>query len=183
MGEVVGAYPELDQICNALLPEELQREDAGIADESASDSSPATSNASHRASTKRTGREFHAHNRKGVVKARRTKRELVAEKTADRCTDKALLRVSSIFPTAAGNFKWRDITNEAESASAVLSLRTRQNVAHKAFSEDLAAARVEDPEGVGLRVKFLDREIKRLETDMLGPDIGSGAGKGGSGST
>ena len=80
-----------------------------------------------------------------------------------------------MFPTATGNSTWRDITDEAESASAVLSLRTRQNAVHKAFSEDLAAATVEDPEGVGFRVKFLEREIKRLETDMLGPDIGGGA--------
>ena len=81
MGEAVGAYPELDQICNALLPEELQREDASIADES--EASPGTSSVSRRASTKRTGRELHAQNRNGVAKTRRTKRELVAEKTAD----------------------------------------------------------------------------------------------------
>ncbi|CAN0429555.1 unnamed protein product [Pylaiella littoralis] len=81
VGEAIKKYPELDQACNALLPEDVQREDDGTGAAAGE-----TGGAERRASAKREGERLHGMKRAGKKKAKKDER---AQSVAD-ATEKAV---------------------------------------------------------------------------------------------
>lgn len=190
MGETVAQFEELLQVVDQLLPEWVQREDDGTGGGGSTDvgvggdgdDSPPLTGAARRAAAKRKGQELHADNRGQQKEARKTARVKEAEQTANKCVSSALSSLSGLFPPATGGGnKWRDITDEADSASAQLDLRLKQAQAYEDFSNRLAKVMDGDPGGVSVMARFYKKELLNLERAMFPQAADAGAGEAGAG--
>ncbi|CAN0463993.1 unnamed protein product, partial [Hapterophycus canaliculatus] len=170
MGETVSMFPELLQVVDQLLPAGVQREDDGTRGVGSTDvgGAPPVTGVARRAAAKRTGEALHDDNRKKQKEIRKTARAKEAEDTANKCVSNALSAMSGLFsPAAGGGSKWRDMADQAESASAQLDLRLKQGRAYKDISELLAQVTEKDPEGVSVMARFYKQELGNLEAAMF----------------
>lgn len=183
MGEAVFMYPELLQIVDTLMPEDVRLEDDGTNHPYPPvDDSATPSGATRRAQAKRRGVDLY-NSRRDQAKARKLSRTREAEDIAERCTEQALSSVPAKLgaPSTNMNSEWRSMTDEVECVSARLSLRLEQTRAYEKFSAELDKQAETDPEGNGFMSRFLKRQIKNLEDTMLRPENGGDGGAVGGG--
>lgn len=162
VGEAIKKYPELDQVCNALLPEDVQREDDGTGAAAGE-----AGGAERRASAKREGERLHGMNRAGKKKAKKDER---AQSVAD-ATEKAVSSaiagmaplLASMKPDTANG---RPQTDDPERQVAEIVLADECMTAHENWSKELAEEEKKGEEGSVFRKKFMRERIESLEKRM-----------------
>ncbi|CAB1112909.1 unnamed protein product [Ectocarpus sp. CCAP 1310/34] len=156
LGCAVEKYPELDQVCNNLLPEDAQREDD------------------------RTGegdgwREAYEQNRRGTKQKKKGGRQSVAEATSV-AMKTALLDIEPLLPRGGSEkSEWRLKQEEEESKSAALdtkaaeyALQKEMRADHQKFSEQIVEEKENKRPGDQTRVKFMEQMEAKLEKEMFG---------------
>lgn len=171
-------FPELLQIIDQALPEDLQREDDGLGQSDSpddvvgdADDDARPTAATRRENAKRKGRDLHAANRGTKAKAKRTARMREAEEIGGTITDKLVRGMTPLFAgQSSASSKYTEATDKAESESAQLQLRLSQMDAYKTFRADLNKELAEDPSGTSFQARFLKRQLQELEAAMLPPE-------------
>jgi len=193
MGELVTIHPELRQIVDQVLPEDVQEEDDGTEQyegpggDGGEEEETETPAADRRTAAKRKGRElFNAASRDDKTKARASAKQKAAEQMAGTMATTLVRGMTPLFTAASsGSSRWTEATQKTESELAQLDLRTAQFKSHQFYSEQLAKLR-EAGEGESFPATFLQSQLKTLEASMMPPQPaaaaatnGGGAGSGG----
>ena len=158
VGVAVEIFPELHQV--NLLPEGVQREDAGTG------GGGAEGGAEQRETAKRAGVALYNLTRNGQRKLlksqKRESRAALAVSTA--VTDAVFSVMTDVVMPALMDARAR--TEEAASKSAVLSLALEQRQAHQAWSDELKEEEALGEDGNSFRKGWLQKKISELEATM-----------------
>ncbi|CAB1104019.1 unnamed protein product [Ectocarpus sp. CCAP 1310/34] len=170
LGCAIEKYPELDQVCNNLLPEDAQREDDGTGE-----GDGCTGGAERRAAAKREGARLYEQNRRGTKQKKQGRRQSVAEATSV-AMKTALLDIEPLLPRGGSEeSEWRLKQEEEESKSAVLDTKAAEYALQKAMcadhqkcSEQIVEEKEKKRPGYQTRVKFMEQMVAMLEKEMFG---------------
>lgn len=190
MGELVATFPELHQIIDQALPEDVALEDDGtgtpesaadFGDGGDKDTPTAPSDQEKRKIAKRKGRQSAEQRRSDACARKNAKTKAdaaVAEKFAKTVMDQAASKLPFLSGNPYGGSKWSEATDKAESESAALDLAQKRMSAYDKFTADLEKAELADPSGTSFRVRYLKLQVQQLEAAMLPPESTNGPGAG-----
>lgn len=166
VGAAVELFPELHQVMTNLLPEDVQREDAGIGGAGAA---AAEGGPERRAEAKRAGQALYATTKGGQKK----QREATAAAAVSSAVTSAVSSVMSdvLMPVLAqqgggGDAEHRSRTDEAESMSASLALSQQQGVARKKWTEELKVEEAREDRDEW-QINWLKKKLQELQTAMM----------------
>lgn len=171
VGAAVEMFPELHQVMTNILPDNVQREDAGTGGAGAA---AAEGEPDRRAQAKRAGQALYVNSKGGQKKLLKVQREATAAAAVSSAVTSAVSSVMSdvLMPAlaqqAGGEEKeHRARTDEAESKSASLALSQQQGSARRKWTEELKAEEALGESGDAWQKEWLKKQIKELQAAMM----------------
>ncbi|CAB1102774.1 unnamed protein product [Ectocarpus sp. CCAP 1310/34] len=173
LGCAIEKYPELNQVCNNLLPEGAQREDDGTGE-----GIVCTGGADRRAAAKREGARLNEQNRRGKKPKNKGVGQSVAEATSA-AMKTALKDIEPLLEKVGGSEKseWYKKkeehackTAEHDSKASGLALQKEMTESHAEFSKKIVEEEKEKAEGYQTRVRFLRKMLAGIEKEMFGDE-------------
>ncbi|CAN0174827.1 unnamed protein product [Scytosiphon promiscuus] len=172
VGAAVEKFPELHQVMTNLLPDNVQREDAGTG---GAGSVAAEGGPDRRAEAKRAGQDLYVNTKGGQKKLLKAQREAAAAAVVSSAVTSAVSSVmSDVFMPAlsqqagGGENEHRARTDEAESMSASLALSQQQGSARRRWTEELRAEEALGERGDEWQKNWLKKQLKELQAAMMG---------------
>ncbi|CAN0020324.1 unnamed protein product [Ectocarpus sp. 12 AP-2014] len=173
LGCAIEKHPELNQVCNNLLPDDAQREDDGTGE-----GIGCTGGAERRAAAKREGARLDEQNRRRKKGKKKGAGQSVAEATSA-AMKTALLDIEPLLGKVGGPEKseWSSKKEEHacksaehDSKASGLALHKEMAESHAEFSKNIAKEETEKEEGYQTRVRFLRKMLAGIEKDMFGDE-------------
>ncbi|CBJ28750.1 expressed unknown protein [Ectocarpus siliculosus] len=173
LGCAIEKYPELNQVCNNLLPEGAQREDDGTGE-----GIVGTGGADRRAAAKREGARLHEQNRRGKKQKNKGVGQSVAEATSA-AMKTAIKDMEPLLEKVGGSEKseWYKKkeehackTAEHDSKASGLALQKEMTESHAEFSKKIVEEEKEKEAGYQTRVRFLRKMLAGIEKEMFGDE-------------
>ncbi|CAM9964507.1 unnamed protein product, partial [Ectocarpus sp. 13 AM-2016] len=172
LGCAIEKYPELNQVCNNLLPEGAQREDDGTGE-----GIICTGGADRRAAAKREGARLNEQNRREKKPKNKGVGQSVAEATSA-AMKTALKDMEPLLGNVGGSEKseWYKKkeehackTAEHDSKASGLALQKEMTESHAEFSKKIVEEKGK-AEGYQTRVRFLRKMSAGIEKEMFGDE-------------
>lgn len=172
-GEIAALHPEIVQICDNLMPEDVRREECGTRDASgaASGAGTAAERAARRDDAKRRSREVNGPLGTAVSSGAKRKIARAKEiaKTTDACVGRAMEQFKAVFgdisppEAAAVPSAPIDITLTPAGRIARVSLVNDMFEEYKSKAAELETEKVKGAEADPVVMKFLTVRVKKLQ--------------------
>ncbi|CAB1102051.1 unnamed protein product [Ectocarpus sp. CCAP 1310/34] len=162
-------YPELDQVCNNLLPEDAQREDDGTGEGDA-----CTGGAERRTAAKREGARLDEQNRRRTKQKKKGGGKSVAEAMSV-AMKTALLDIEPLLPRGGSEKSERQLKQQEEQSksaaldtkAAAYALQKAMCADHQKYSEQVVEEEEKKRPGYQARINVVEQMVAKLEKEMF----------------